>query len=90
MNEIINKEPVQRVIKEFSNFELIIRIHPAEISGFHPAFVSLENYINNKFKSLPENIKIVSASSRKYDYFYRIYLTNLYATLNFQIKLNQS
>ena len=56
------------VFKEFTNFELIIRIHPAEISGFHPAFVSLENYINNKFKSLPENIKIVSASSRKSSY----------------------
>ena len=62
VNEIIS------VFKEFSNFELIIRIHPAEISGFHPAFVSLENYINNKFKSLPENIKIVSASSRKSSY----------------------
>ena len=56
------------VFNQLRNYELIIRIHPAEISGFNPAFISLENYINNKFKPLPRNIKIISASSKKSSY----------------------
>lgn len=56
------------VFQELSRYELIIRIHPAEISGFNPAFISLESYINDKFDSLPKNIRIISASSKKSSY----------------------
>tara|TARA_B100001287_G_scaffold257943_1_gene243950 strand:+ start:8355 stop:9911 length:1557 start_codon:yes stop_codon:yes gene_type:complete len=48
--------------KNFNNLNLIIRIHPAEITGSNPAFVSSEKYIKSLNPS--SNIKIIPAHSK--------------------------
>lgn len=44
--------------------KLIIRTHPGEFLGNVPTSYSIENYITNKFGSLPENIKLVNSFSK--------------------------
>ena len=43
---------------------MIIRTHPGEFLGNVPTSYSIENYITNKYGSLPENIKLVNSFSK--------------------------
>ena len=40
-------------------FNLIIRVHPAEITGDVPSRQKIEDLLNNHYKALPKNIKII-------------------------------
>jgi hypothetical protein len=54
------------VFRRYPNLHLTIRIHPAEISGFHPSSFSSEKYLTSL--NLPKNINIVAADSRESSY----------------------
>lgn len=62
-------EFIEDLIENFRNFKdliLIIRIHPAEITGSNPAFLSSEKYINTLNPS--ENVKVIPATSKVSSY----------------------
>ena len=54
------------IFKKFNFYDLIIRIHPAEVTGFHPAKKSLNKYLNTL--DLPENIKIIRPEAKLSSY----------------------
>ena len=49
--------------KNKKDIELIIRVHPAEITGDVPSRQKVEEELNYKYKRLPENVKIIPPSS---------------------------
>ena len=50
-------------IKIKKDLQLIIRVHPAEITGDVPSRQKVEEELSKKYKKLPENIKIIPPSS---------------------------
>ena len=57
---------VIEIFKNYLDLNLIIRIHPAEITGSNPAYVSSEDYIRKLNPS--SNVKIISSSSKVSSY----------------------
>ena len=59
-------EWVLHTIELFSkrkDIQLVVRIHPAEVTGTLPSRQLVEDEINKKFKNLPENIFIISPNN---------------------------
>lgn len=48
---------------ERPDLQLLIRVHPAEISGFHPSRQPIIEEIQNEFSTLPSNIYIIPPES---------------------------
>lgn len=46
--------------------DLVIRIHPAEVTGFHPAALSAESFLRRR--PVPPNVRIISASDTTSSY----------------------
>jgi hypothetical protein len=47
------------IFRTTPDYELIIRVHPAEVSGFHPAAFSIEDHLNTL--SMPDNVRVIAA-----------------------------
>lgn len=51
-----------------SDLQLAIRVHPAEVNGAIPSRQTVEQEIRKKFRSLPENITLISPQSNTSSY----------------------
>ncbi len=47
------------VFRRTPDYDLIIRVHPAEVTGFHPAALSADDHL--KTHQLPSNVRVISA-----------------------------
>ena len=54
------------VFRSLPEVELLIRVHPAEVTGFHPAAVSIDNYFANV--DCPKNVQVISARNKTSSY----------------------
>jgi hypothetical protein len=52
-------EKLVTLFEKTPDFDLVIRIHPAEVTGFHPAALSAENFLRSR--PVPANVRIISA-----------------------------
>lgn len=57
-----------KIAKAMDDCDFIIRIHPAEKSGFHPSFNSLEDFIKKEIPDGLPNLSVVSAGDPKSSY----------------------
>lgn len=57
-----------KIVKVMDDYDFVIRVHPAEKSGFHPSFNSLEDFIKKEIPDGLSNLLVVSADDPKSSY----------------------
>lgn len=68
------------IFRRMPEHDLVIRVHPAEVTGFHPAALSLEDHL--AARPLPPNVRIVGAkdTTSSYDLAHGAIATIVYNT----------
>ena len=59
-------EKMVELFARMPDYDLVIRIHPAEVTGFHPAALSAESFLRRR--PVPPNVRIISASDTTSSY----------------------
>jgi hypothetical protein len=59
-------EKLVELFAQTPDYDLVIRIHPAEVTGFHPAALSAESFLRRR--PVPPNVRIISASDKTSSY----------------------
>jgi hypothetical protein len=54
------------IFAETPDYDLVIRVHPAEVTGFHPAALSVQTYLADRI--LPPNVKIIGPADTTSSY----------------------
>lgn len=59
-------EKLVALFEDIPDYDLVIRIHPAEVTGFHPAALSAESFLRRR--PVPPNVRIISATDTTSSY----------------------
>lgn len=59
-------EKLVALFSQIPDYDLVIRIHPAEVTGFHPAALSAGSFLRRR--PVPPNVRIISASDKTSSY----------------------
>jgi hypothetical protein len=59
-------EKLVDLFEQTPDYDLVIRIHPAEVTGFHPAALSAESFLRRR--PIPPNVRIISATDTTSSY----------------------
>lgn len=59
-------ENLIEIFKSLNEFQLFIRIHPAEITGFHPSHTKTSDFLQKL--SLPNNVTLIDSNDKRSSY----------------------